>query len=134
MLVDEQVINNLCNEAGEKRTQKARMYKSLGRAKITNVEYKDSRNFEISGLVVGSERYSTYVEIKNGEVENITCTCDDYYSHYGVCKHTLSTVMQFSEESHNINDEQTKEHRFVKAQTSKANMQYKSFRQIVNTF
>ena len=78
MLVDEQVINNLCNEAGEKRTQKARMYKSLGRAKITNVEYKDSRNFEISGLVVGIPAITALVATASYRLQRVVTFLDPW--------------------------------------------------------
>ena len=42
------------------------------------------------------EEYNTYIFVKNGEVEDITCDCPDYYNHYGVCKHTLATVLELS--------------------------------------
>ena len=34
MIVSQQILDSLCQDAGEKRTQKARMYKSLGRVDI----------------------------------------------------------------------------------------------------
>ena len=95
MLVNHKILENLCKDAGEKRTQKARAYKDSGRVEITNVEYENSRNFELSSIVIGSEPYRTYVSVRDGEVEDITCNCQDYYNHYGVCKHTLASIMAF---------------------------------------
>ena len=125
MLVNHKILENLYKEAGEKRTQKARVYKKLGRVEITNTEYQDSKNFSIRAIVVGAEPYKTYVTIKEGEVEDITCTCQDYYNYYGVCKHTLASIMQFAEEGKVSQEE-------VKGKND--SHLYRNFKQIVNTF
>ena len=41
MLINSQIITNLCLDAGVLRTQKAKQYKNQGRVEITNVEYED---------------------------------------------------------------------------------------------
>ncbi len=127
MLVNQEVLENLCKDAGQKRTQRARIYKLLGRVEIQKVAYQDGRNFEISSTVEGSEKYKTYVSIHNGEVEDITCHCQDYYNHYGVCKHTLASVMALVEKA--PNNVSKKEPKKVEQGT-----QYRNFKQIVNTF
>ena len=127
MLVNHKILENLCKDAGEKRTQKARTYKDCGRVEITNVEYENSKNFAIRAIVVGSEPYKTYIAIHDGEVEDITCNCQDYYNYYGVCKHTLASIMEFSEERN------AKREKEEKNQTNLSN-NYRSFKQIVNTF
>ena len=101
MLVNHNIIDNLCKDAGESRTQKALRYKEQERVKIKKYEYENPMNFEISAEVEGSDIYDTYILVKNGEIENITCDCPDYYNYYGVCKHTLATVLKFSEYSEN---------------------------------
>lgn len=83
----------------KKEYKKQEHTKVYGRVEIINTEYQNSKNFEISSIVVGSEPYKTYVSIRDGEVEDITCNCQDYYNHYGVCKHTLASVMAFAEET-----------------------------------
>ena len=103
MLINHNVIKGLCNDAGETRTAKARAYQRSGRVKIVKIEYENYNNFEVLANVIGSERYHTYVQVKNGEVENITCDCQDYYNHYGVCKHSLATVLELAVE--NIGEE-----------------------------
>ncbi len=75
---------------------------------------------------MGQEPYKTYVEVKEGEIEDITCTCEDYYNHYSVCKHTLASIMAFAE------DVKTPENEEKSIQNLKGN--YRSFKQIVNTF
>lgn len=126
MLVNQKILENLCRDAGEKRVQKAKEYKDCGRVEITNIEYKNSRNFEVSSIVVGSEAYKTYVSVRNGEIEDITCNCKDYYNHYGVCKHTLASIITFSEDT---NCSKT----MVPSHANKEN-NYRNFKQIVNTF
>ncbi len=126
MLVNSKILENLCKDAGEKRTQKARDYTASGRVEITNMEYENSRNFAISAIVVGSKPYKTYVSICNGEVEDITCNCEDYHNHYGVCKHTLASIMDFSENTPEMPKQEVK-------QTNPSN-HYRNFKQIVNTF
>ncbi len=97
-----------------------------GRVKIVHTEYYDSKNFEISGIVIGTEPYKTYISVCDGEVDDITCNCQDYYNHYGVCKHTLATVMAFAEDTSSVQQE--------KINHTKGSNQYRNFKQIVNTF
>ena len=135
MLIKDEILNNLFIDAGEKRVQKARMYKKLDRVNITNVDYIDNMNFEIKAIVVGTEKYNTYINIRNGEVEDITCNCQDYYSHYGVCKHTLATLMYFCENQEYI-ERYTPSHKkkdYLKNDLTNKN-KYRPFKQLVNIF
>lgn len=110
----------------KKSTEKQEFTKAYGRVQIMDTTYQDSKNFAISSVVVGQEPYKTYVEIKEGEVEDITCTCEDYYNHYSVCKHTLASVMAFAEDMKTPQNEEKKQ--------QSLNNNYRSFKQIVNTF
>ena len=112
---------------------RAKSYQRSGRVTITDSEYKDKNNFEINGIVTGSEPYATYISVKNGEVENITCECPDYYNYYGVCKHTLATMLEFVQENKpNITQEVERQNRHINnySNTNK----YRNFNQIMNTF
>ncbi len=110
----------------KKEFKKQEPIKACGRVEIINTEYKNSKNFEINGIVVGSEAYKTYIAVCDGEIDDITCNCQDYYNHYGVCKHTLATVMTFAEDTSRMPEEENN--------SSKLNNQYRNFKQIVNTF
>lgn len=110
----------------KKEFKKQEPIKACGRVEIINTEYKNSKNFEINGIVVGSEAYKTYIAVCDGEIDDITCNCQDYYNHYGVCKHTLATVMTFAEDTSRVPEEENN--------SSKLNNQYRNFKQIVNTF
>ena len=127
MLVNQKIIENLCSDAGTNRTRKAREYKEENRVEIEDIEYKNPSNFEIRGHVYGNEEYDTYILIEDGEVEDVTCTCPDYYNHYGVCKHTLAMVLEFAEE-------EQKEEKNTNVQTVSNYDKYRGFKQIVNIF
>ena len=133
MLVNKIILENLYQDAGEKRTQKAKKYQAARRAKVMEVEYQDSQNFEIRGMVVGSERYRTFVAVKNGEIEDITCTCEDYYKHYSVCKHTLATILEFNQNKTYLEEYgENLEKNFLKPNSNTEN--YRNFQQMVNVF
>ncbi|MBQ2938294.1 MAG: SNF2 helicase associated domain-containing protein [Clostridia bacterium] len=125
MLVNNNIIECLCNDAGETRTQKARKYKEQGKVKLTKANYENERNFEIQAQVQGTEIYETYVEIKKGEVEHIKCNCQDYYNTYGVCKHSLATVLMFNDNGF----EQLEDKNFPKVRNN--TNKYSGFKQIV---
>ena len=92
MLVNHEILEDLYKDAGEGRKQRAIEYQKQERVKIKNIEYENSMNFSLSAIVVGNEVYKTYISIKNGIVEDVTCTCEDYYNHYGICKHTVQKM------------------------------------------
>ena len=114
---------------------KAKEYVKLKRVKIINTSYKNSQNFSVRAIVIGNSKYKTFIEVKDGEVEDITCTCEDYYENYGICKHTLASVIEFSE-----NAKYAKKHKDTNDELEEnikniANSQsYRNFKQIVNIF
>lgn len=136
MLVDNMVLERLYQDAGEKRKQKAIDYQKAGRVKIKNVEYENSRNFEISATVVGKEVYRTYISIKDGIVEDVSCTCEDYYNHYGICKHSLASVLEIQNNNYvDKNDvKENEEKNRVKNLLNIGKNEYRNFKQIVNSF
>ena len=142
MLVNHKIIENLIIDAGAARFQRAKVYKNQGRVEIIDSEYKDKNNFEIKAIVIGTETYRTYISVNNEEVDDITCECQDYYNHYGVCKHTLATVLAFSEDinySKKFGEEEEKRRNEksedkIQIKNIDENNQYRNFKQIVNIF
>ncbi len=134
MVIDKNIIENLCDDAGENRTKRANDYKKEGRVDIIEYEYKNPYNFEIKGNVYGNEKYNTYICVEDGEVQDVTCTCPDYYNYYSVCKHTLAMVLEFEEEkslAKKKNEINTME---TDLKVSPGYDKYRGFKQIVNTF
>ena len=57
----------------------------------------DENNFELKAKVRGSiDNYQVYIKVQNNEIEDVSCDCQDYETHYGTCKHILATMMEFS--------------------------------------
>ena len=127
MLVNHNIIDNLCEDAGEQKKQKAQKYRDENRIYFKKVEYENPMNFEVTAEVEGTDTYNTYIQVKNGEIENITCTCPDYYNYYGVCKHTLATVLALAD----YNVEKIEKHE--NKATVQKEKKYTNFSQIVKT-
>lgn len=141
MFVNQMILEDLYKDSGEKRKEKAIKYQKEKRIKIKNLEYVNDKNFEISAEVYGQSTYKTYINIKNGIVEDVTCTCEDYYNHYGICKHTLATILEFNNNPQyivqdvekNSQIEQIKEKMDAILEKPKEQT-YRNFKQIVNIF
>ena len=137
MLVNHGILEDLYKDAGEGRKQRAINYQKQGRVKIKNVEYENELNFSLSANVIGTENYRTYISVKNGEIEDVTCTCEDYYNHYGVCKHTLASVLEFINNpqyiGQNVNKTSKNEGNILKIEKTEK-QKHRNFKQIVNTF
>ena len=140
MLINHEILEDLYRDAGERRKQRAINYQKQGRVKIKNIEYENELNFEISANVIGTEVYKTYINIKYGEIEDVTCTCEDYYNHYGICKHTLATVLEFINNPQYIgknvgNEDEKIDNRLgLLADIKTGNNTFRNFKQIVNSF
>ena len=143
MLVNHMILEDLYKDAGEKRKQKAQEYQKQERVRIKNIDYQDDMNFELSAMVVGNEVYKTYISIKNGIVEDVTCTCEDYHNHYGICKHTLASILEFMNNPQYIeqyvdkgskNEEKLDNNHNILRMTKLEPQSYRNFKQIVNIF
>lgn len=134
MLVSEEVVSELYENAGDNRYQKALEYVKQGKVTITKVIYEDKNNFDLHGMVNGTEIYDTYICVKDGEIENLACNCPDYASHYSSCKHIVATLLEF------VSNPVYSKLYLKKGETIKKQMaesktgEYRSFKQIINTF
>ena len=131
MLVNREIENELYNDAGDTRVQKARLYVRTGRTKIEKINYNDENNFEITGKVTGQEIYRTHVYIEEGEIIDVTCECEDYQNRYAACKHIVATMMEFA--SNNKYEEMLKSKDSIDVNKMlREDSKYRSFKQIVN--
>lgn len=97
MIIDKSLLDELIDDAGIARTQKAENYVKSKRVNITKVIYDDVNNFELKAKVKGSsDIYNVYIKVLDNEIEDVTCTCPDYESHLGTCKHILASLMEFA--------------------------------------
>ena len=131
MLVDDKVKEELFEDAGETRVQKARLYMKTGKAEIIKMDFKNKNNFEITGKVLGQEIYRTNISVENGEISDITCECIDYRERYAACKHIIATIMEF-DENPKYKNLLLRENKVDINKKLRLNQKYGSFTQIVN--
>ncbi len=98
MLVNKEIAQEIYEEAGEARVYRAKDFIKEAKVEIKKVTYDDKNNFEVSGEVEGNNGiYTTRIHIKNGEIEEVLCECEDFYKRYGTCKHIAATLMKFEQ-------------------------------------
>ncbi len=66
--------------------------------------------------------YQVKIVVKNGELQQSKCECEDYYSHYAACKHIVATLLEV--------DGNPKYHDLEYVKKEK----YTDFRDLINTF
>ena len=70
------------------------------RVSINKVQYIDENNFTVEATVKYDDEgpeYNTLIYAKNGEVEDATCTCAEYESTYGTCRHIMQSATAFND-------------------------------------
>ena len=131
MFVDENIVNELYEEAGDTRVEKAQLYVKLGKVEIEKINYENEQNFEITGKVTGQKIYRTHISIGDGEIQDVTCECTDYQNRYASCKHIVATMMEFQKNSRY--EEMLKSKDVNTKNKMISDSKYRSFKQIVNT-
>lgn len=137
MIIDENLLYELTNEAGKAREEKAKNYVKQKRVNITKVIYEDKENFEIKAKVRGSsDVYNIFIKVLDDEIEDVTCTCPDYETHYGTCKHILAGLMEFANNPEYIKifTGITEKTNTTPKLSKKEQEQNHNFRQLLNVF
>lgn len=145
MQVNPKIIEELSRDAGTARRENADKYCLNGQVLLSekNEEnYLDENNFEIRAEVKGTFLYHTYLLVERGEVMDISCDCLDYERHYGVCKHTLATLLAFAKPNEQEEKKRAREQLARKLSKNTVSFQsvdqedskYRNFKQIVNSF
>ena len=98
MLINQNLLQELYDDAGFERTKKAKQYAKENKIDILKMNYDDPNNFDISSDVKGiHDEYRVNVCVKNAELEVASCECKDYEKTYGVCKHILATIIRLNQ-------------------------------------
>lgn len=142
MIVDANLLEQLYQDAGIARKQRAEEYVAEKRVHITKVVYEDARNFELRAKVRGQmDFYEVYIQVKQGEIENVQCTCPDYEQYYAACKHVVATMIEFSQNSEYVRifttdsaKEETDFHVYNQFQKKKQEEKYRTFKKLIHTF
>lgn len=132
MLVNDEIITELYENAGDTRYQRAIDYVKDKRVTITNVNYENKNNFELSATVRGNEdTYNVYAKIEQGEIKTIKCSCPDNTQNYCTCKHILAMFIEFINNS--IYKELYANRTEVKKETN-TKMDHRGFKQMITAF
>lgn len=135
MFISDEIVNELYEGAGETRYKKADNLYKEGKVKISKVIYENKNNFDLHGIVTDNDvTYDTYINVKSGEIENLECTCPDNNKNYCTCAHILATMMEFVNNSAYEELYAGKARLEKKSENVRKNIDYRSFKQIINTF
>lgn len=124
MYINQRIVREIYEEAGIERLSRARKYVKEKRVDIEEISYEDRNNFWMRAEVEGNyDYYKVKVSVKNGELEQAECECEDYHKHYAACKHIVATLLEIDgNPKYNENN-----------YTQKAK-KYSEFKDVINTF
>ena len=142
MVVNPDIIEELCDDAGATRIERAREYVKKKKVKIKKVVYDNQSNFEIRSRVLGNfDDCDVYIKVNDGEIEEADCDCADYNQNYVTCKHILASIMEFNQNSDYVrifSREQASEDTDISIyktfNENKHNEKYRAFKQLINEF
>ena len=124
MYINQQVANEIYKEAGEDRLYRAKKYVKEKRVHIEKTSYEDRNNFSIFAEVEGNYgNYKVKISVKNGELEQTKCECEDYHTHYAACKHIVASLLEIDGNPKYNSNSYTKKTR-----------KYTDFKDLLNTF
>ena len=134
MLVNNEIIDDLCNNIAEEKIKNANLCIENDDIKIIKAVYDDSKNFELHAKANGHKNtHDIFIKVLKGEIIDLKCTCKEYESTYSACSHIIATMIKFahSEEYKSIfcSEKSKKDNNYY----DKAN-KYKVFNQIIGTF
>lgn len=140
-MVNPELLEDLCFDAGTTRKEKAMEYVAKKRVNITKVIYEDGNNFELRSKVKGNnDEYDVYIKVQNNEFEDLKCNCEDYHKNYAACKHIVATMVEFDNNPDYVRiftgekNEQMKPSSIMNQKNNKGSKDYKLFKQLVNEF
>jgi len=134
VLVNEGILKELKTYVTEQTLEKAEELHKNEKVLIKKINYENNNNYTINAEVEGRlDKYQTKIEVKNSELNNVNCTCPDYESTYGTCKHILATAYEVnSSEKYkrifNINNNE----KIV--QPNADSEKYRIYRQMISSF
>ena len=133
MIINNVILDELRFSAGDKREQKANEIKNNNKVSIEKINYENPNNFSLHAKVEGvNDNYYTYLEVRNGEIEDLSCTCPDYESTYGTCKHILATALELDSNKAYI---KMNEEKVIKRSSANKNSEkYRIYRQMISSF
>ncbi len=98
MQISQRLTQEIYDDVGEERLEMAKAYVRQDKVKITKAIYDNMNNFEITAEIEGHyDDYVAKIKVVNGEIEDASCECQDYYDRYGSCKHIAAALIKFKQ-------------------------------------
>lgn len=103
-IIDEKMYKDLIGEVNKDIIEKANKMVIDKKINITKVIYDDKNNFELHAIVktqeeksdiIVKENNNVYIKVREGEIQNLSCTCEGYKKSYCACEHIIAAVMEF---------------------------------------
>lgn len=132
MIINENVLTELERYASDKLVSEAKNLGSSNELAITRVKYDDKQIKIYGSANIEDASYEPYIEISNGELNDVKCTCNYYKDSYGTCKHILALAYKFnqSKEFGMLFDDNKKDKKVVEDDKEK----YRIYRQMISEF
>ncbi len=136
MVIRANILKELKNSTTHKEVEEAEEIVKKQDVTITKVIYNDDGNFSVHSDVLGKpENYHTYISCKDGEIDDLRCTCPDYESTYGTCKHILASAIEFNRNPSYAKLFSGEAEKTITIENKKINNEkYRIYRQMVNSF
>ena len=129
MLVNKKIEDEFREFAGEERYLRAEKYQKQNKVTINELNYKNENNFSVKAEVKGNyDDYNVYINVEAGEIDDATCECEDYYNHYGACKHIIATILELNK--NNMYEKNI----YGSGKIRKKDLKYNNFKEILNEF
>ena len=91
------IYEDLISQANDETVKEADKIVENDGVNITKVTYDDDENFEIHATIknVDGNKNNVYIKVSEGEVENLSCVCDEYKTSYCACMHIIAAFKEF---------------------------------------
>lgn len=143
-IIDKQIYEDLISQVDAKKLDLASKLMQNKAIEINKITYDNKQNFEVHSIVkdeknddgiIVKAKYKVYIKVAEGEIENLSCTCDGYKENYCACEHIIATVKEFASNSDYVRifsgeKKETKSNDTFKERGEN----YKVFNQLVNEF
>lgn len=134
--VNEKIYNDLIQQLDDELIKDSDRLVNNKDVYISRVTYDNNENFEIRGSVKqDNNKYDTYVKVLESEIENLSCTCDEYKETYCACVHIIATVKEFFSNNDYKKIFGVDEGKKIQIKEKEDDLSnYKTFNQLIKTF
>ncbi len=132
MIINDNVLTELERYTSDKLVSEAKNLGSSNELAITRVKYDDKQIKIYGSANMEDVSYEPYIEISDGELNDVKCTCNYYKDSYGTCKHILALAYKFnqSKEFGMLFDDNKKDKKIIEDDKEK----YRIYRQMISEF